>query len=196
MKLFGASDSQERGAACGLLKLCYDCFLSINQMPSKLDVRLTGQVPGGKHARGNPHFDISIFALAFFAGAVIAICGYGVDHVIHHTKQLYASDLYTFLVAFLMSYLLMQYEKRRRLILTRRMKIAAEVNHHIRNALTAVVLSASVRNDVQLHDVLEDATKRIDWVLTEVLPDGEDDLKWPVQAPEWSPRSWQGSPRL
>jgi hypothetical protein len=165
-------------------------------MASKLDIRLTGQARGRKAVRSTPRFDIPIFALAFFAGVVIAMCGYGVDHVIHHAKQLYASDLYTFIVAFLMSYLLMQYEKRRRLILTRRMKIAAEVNHHIRNALTAVVLSASVRNDLQLHNVLEDATKRIDWVLTEVLPDGEDDLKWPIQAPEWSPRSWQGSAGL
>jgi hypothetical protein len=173
---------------------CMNWFLSVNHMAGKPDVRRTGQGPDRKAARSRPRFDIPIFALALFAGVVIAMCGYGVDLVIHHAKQLYASDFYTFVVAFLMSYLLMQYEKRRRLILTRRMKIAAEVNHHIRNALTAVVLSASVQNDLQLHDVLEDAAKRIDWVLTEVLPDGEDDLKWPVQAPEWSPRSWQVPP--
>lgn len=173
-------------------QLRYNGSSSGRQMPSKLDTRLIGYASSGKVTRRKTSFDIPIFALAVFLGVVIAMCGYGVDHLIHHAQQLYASDLYTFVVAFLMSYLLMQYEKRRRLILTRRMRIAAEVNHHIRNALTAVVFSASVRNDLELHNVLEDATKRIDWVLTEVLPDGEDDLKWPVQTPEWSPRSWQG----
>jgi hypothetical protein len=86
----------------------------------------------------------------------------------------------------------MMYEKRRRMMLERRMMVAAEVNHHIRNALTAVVFSASVQNDPALQSVLKDATARINWVLTTVLPDGAKDLVWPVQAPDWRAGSWQG----
>ncbi len=86
----------------------------------------------------------------------------------------------------------MMYEKRRRLMLERRMMVAAEVNHHIRNALTAVVFSASVQDDPALQAVLKDATARINWVLTTVLPDGAKDLRWPVQAPDWRAATWQG----
>ena len=73
------------------------------------------------------------------------------------------------------------------------MQIAAEVNHHIRNALTGVVFTAAVRNDPALEAVIMDATARIDWVLNTVLPDGSEDLRWPVQSPDWQPGRWQGS---
>jgi hypothetical protein len=134
-----------------------------------------------------------ILLAALAAGILIAGCGFGVDLLVHRVSQLYASDLYTFIVAFVLCYLLILYEKRRRMMLERRMMIAAEVNHHIRNALTAVVFSASVQNDPGLESVLKDATDRINWVLTTVLPDGSNDLKWPVQVPEWRPGSWQDS---
>jgi hypothetical protein len=130
--------------------------------------------------------------LALIVGVVIASCGFGVDHLVHHASRLFASDLYTLLIACVLSYLLMMYEKRRRTMLERRMMIAAEVNHHIRNALTAVVFSASVQNDAALEAVIKDATARINWVLTTVLPDGSKDLVWPVQAPEWRAATWQG----
>jgi len=71
------------------------------------------------------------------------------------------------------------------------MEIAAEVNHHIRNALTAIVFSASVENDPSLQLILKEATERIDWVLTTVLPDGEEKLKWPVQKRGWRPVAWR-----
>ena len=71
------------------------------------------------------------------------------------------------------------------------MEIAAEVNHHIRNALTAIVFSASVESDPALQLTLKEATERIDWVLTTVLPDGEERLKWPAQTSEWHPVAWR-----
>jgi hypothetical protein len=135
--------------------------------------------------------DPRVFIWAFLLGLLVGACGFGLDHLVHHASRIYASDLYTCIVASVLSYLLMVYEKRRRMILARRMEIAAEVNHHIRNALTAIVFSASVQNDQALQSVLKDATDRIDWVLTTVLPDGEEKLKWPVQAPEWRPGVWR-----
>jgi hypothetical protein len=73
---------------------------------------------------------------------------------------------------------------------------AAEVNHHIRNALTAIVYSTSVRHDQALRKTLKEATDRIDWVLNEILPDGESKLRWPVQAPLWRPRPWSRMERI
>ncbi len=136
------------------------------------------------------NFRILCFALV--VGWAIAGAGFGVDYLVHQASRLYASDVYTFVVACILSYALMMYEKRRRVMLERRMMIAAEVNHHIRNALTAVVFTASVQNDPALQAVIEDATARINWVLTTVLPDGSKDLVWPIQAPEWRASSWKG----
>jgi len=134
--------------------------------------------------------DARILLVAAVVGLLIGVCGFGLDRLVHHASRIYASDLYTCMVASVFSYLLMIYEKRRRMILARRMAIAAEVNHHIRNALSAIIYSTSVRLDQPLQDTLKDATDRIDWVLTTVLPDGDGRLRWPVQAPQWRPSRW------
>jgi len=141
--------------------------------------------------RSSTFLDVRIIISALVLGLVIGVCGVGLDRLVHHASRIYVSDLYTCVVAFVFSYLLMIYEKRRRMILARRMAIAAEVNHHIRNALTAIVYTTSVRRDQSLQSVLKDATDRIDWVLTTVLPDGEERLKWPVQAAQWRPGEWR-----
>lgn len=128
--------------------------------------------------------------LALLAGAVIGGCGFLVDHLVHQANRLRASDLYTCVIAIAFSYVLLALESGRRAALARRMEIAAEVNHHIRNALTGVVFTAAVRNDPALEAVITDATERIDWVLNTVLPDGSKDLAWPIQAPLWHPKHW------
>ena len=128
--------------------------------------------------------------LAIFGAVLISGCGFLVDHLFHKADRLLASDFYTCAIAFLFCYLLLQLEARRRAGLARRMEIAAEVNHHIRNALTGVVFTAAAQNDPAMQAVLQDATARIDWVLNTVLPDGSADLKWPVQSPSWSPSPW------
>jgi hypothetical protein len=145
--------------------------------------------------RSSRFLEVRILISAFSVGVLIGVCGVGLDRLVHHATRIYASDLYTCAVASVFSYLLMMYEKRRRMILARRMAIAAEVNHHVRNALTAIVYSTSVWRDQSLQAVLKDATDRIDWVLTTVLPDGEEELKWPVQVPQWRPRKWRGADR-
>jgi hypothetical protein len=157
----------------------------------------TNAMPSVKESESQPWLntllDARIVVSALVLGLLIGLCGVGLDRLVHHASRIYASDLYTCVVASMFSYLLMIYEKRRRMILARRMAIAAEVNHHIRNALTAIVYSTSVKRDQPLQAVLKDATDRIDWVLTTVLPDGEESLKWPVQAPQWRPGEWRGA---
>ena len=134
--------------------------------------------------------DARILLVALVVGLLIGVCGVGLDRLVHHASRIYASDFYTCIIASIFSYLLMIYEKRRRMILARRMAIAAEVNHDIRNALSAIIYSTSVRRDQPLQATLKDATDRIDWVLTTVLPDGDGRLRWPVQAPQWRPSQW------
>lgn len=149
--------------------------------------RRVGTFPAVAHG----YFTFRSLALALASGVVIAGFGVLMDRYIHGVDRIYASDVYTLIVGFLLSYGLLLNEDRRRAHLARRMQIAADVNHHIRNALTGVVYTAAVRNDPALHAVLEDATARIDWVLNTVLPDGRSELQWPVEAKQWSPSSWK-----
>ena len=128
--------------------------------------------------------------MSLATGLLVGTCGFLVDFLVHNTERLYASDFYTTAVAILFSYALMIYHARSRAILLRRMEIAAEVNHHIRNALTAVVYTAAVQHDPELEAVIRDATTRIDWVLSTVLPDGDAALQWPIQTKSWKPSEW------
>jgi hypothetical protein len=50
----------------------------------------------------------------------------------------------------------------------------AEVNHHVRNALTSVLYSVHLNRDPELMKITQDAVARVDWVLREVLRDGND----------------------
>jgi hypothetical protein len=137
------------------------------------------------------YFSLSSLLLAALGALLISGGGFLVDHLVHKADRLLASDFYTCGIAFLFSYVLLQLQIWRRRALARRMEIAAEVNHHIRTALTGVVYTAAVRNDPALQAVLEDATARIDWVLNTVLPDGSHDLQWPVQTTMWRPSAWK-----
>ena len=136
-------------------------------------------------------FHLPRWLLALAAALVLSGCGFLADFLIHDAHRLLASDLYTFLIAFLFTYALLRLESHRRRVLSRRMEIAADVNHHIRNALTGIVYTAAVQNDPALQAVLKDATERIDWVLNTVLPGDAVELRWPVQAPDWRPSPWE-----
>ena len=136
------------------------------------------------------YFRASTLVLSALSALLIGTCGFLVDFLVHNTHRLYASDLYTVAIAFAFSYALMIYQARSHANLLRRMEIAAEVNHHIRNALTAVVYTAAVQHNPELETVINDATSRIDWVLSTVLPDGKAELQWPVQSPSWKPSEW------
>jgi signal transduction histidine kinase len=51
-----------------------------------------------------------------------------------------------------------------------RMQVISEMNHHIRNALTPISLSADVMENQQLSRVISEAVDHIDWALREILP--------------------------
>ncbi len=50
-----------------------------------------------------------------------------------------------------------------------RNRMVAEMNHHVRNALTIISLSVHSKNDPQLETTTYEAIQRIDWALREVL---------------------------
>lgn len=65
---------------------------------------------------------------------------------------------------------LAQISRRQYQLTAARMQVIAEMNHHIRNALTAISLSADVTEDQHLIRVISGGVDRIDWALREILP--------------------------
>lgn len=80
------------------------------------------------------------------------------------------SDILDAVVAAVVSgFVLLRMQAHRRELLVR-MQIIEDVNHHLRNALEAITLSSSLRQDKELDAKVKDAYDRIDWVLRDVLP--------------------------
>jgi hypothetical protein len=70
---------------------------------------------------------------------------------------------------------LMLAERTRQRQVVERLRMIAEINHHIRNALDRIELTAHVTHDRQLIDDIEGGVQRIQWALRELLPDKEAD---------------------
>jgi len=101
-------------------------------------------------------------------------------------RRVYASDVLEGAVAAIFSgAALLKLQARRRDLLVR-MQIVEDVNHHVRNALTSVVLSASLREDAELDALVKDACERIDWVLNDVLPQSVEATDLKTEHPTWT----------
>src|SRR5947209_17705598 len=85
------------------------------------------------------------------------------------TVHVYGSDLVSGVAAALASGLALARLQARRRALLRRMQAVEDVNHHVRNALTEVMLSAALHTDSELNARVRDASNRIEWVLRDVL---------------------------
>jgi hypothetical protein len=128
-----------------------------------------------------------IVLLALLIGAFAILASFGFDRMLHGiVRPLYASDLLEGAVAAgLSGAALLKLQKRRRELLVR-MQIVEDVNHHVRNALTAVVLSASLREDAELNALVRNACERIDWVLNDVLPQSIEASDIESARPRWT----------
>jgi signal transduction histidine kinase len=65
---------------------------------------------------------------------------------------------------------LMHAANQRRAFAMLRMQVIDEMNHHIRNALTAISLTADSMQNQQSIRVILDSVNHIDWTLREILP--------------------------
>jgi signal transduction histidine kinase len=65
---------------------------------------------------------------------------------------------------------LADYAIQRRKRVEERLEMIAEMNHHVRNALEAISLSAYTTRNQEAIDTISGAVKRIDWALREILP--------------------------
>lgn len=64
----------------------------------------------------------------------------------------------------------------RRQMLMRRLDIIGETNHHIRNALELIQLSAQTTHDQEVIQNISTGVDRIQWVLRELIGEGDGEL--------------------
>jgi len=78
----------------------------------------------------------------------------------------YLDDLVLGLLAGL---LVFAYEQKRHNAMLKRIRVIADMNHHVRNALQAITLCRYADNTQQIQ-VIDESAKRIQWALRELLP--------------------------
>lgn len=127
-----------------------------------------------------------VILVALCIGLSSILFSLALDVVLYHQlRPLYASDfLEGGLAALLSGGALLRLQSRRRELLVR-MQIVEDVNHHVRNALTSIVLSASLHDDPELNARVTEACARIDWVLNDVLSQSVEGHSHEGQHPEW-----------
>jgi hypothetical protein len=86
-----------------------------------------------------------------------------------HPERLLAEGLSALVVSCLVAKVVHMSRERHRLVMAR-MQVIAEMNHHIRNALSPVALSLDATGNQALNRVIVEAVDRIDWALREILP--------------------------
>jgi hypothetical protein len=85
------------------------------------------------------------------------------------SRPILYSDMFTGSVAAVLAFFVARYYERLRRSDSERLRVAADVNHHVRNALTTVLYSVHLRRDTELIRVTQAAVDRIDWTLREIL---------------------------
>ena len=96
-----------------------------------------------------------------------------------HHERLLAEGLSAVVVTCLIAKVANITRQQRQLTMAR-VQVIAEMNHHIRNALTPVSLSVDGIENQQLTCVISEAVNRIEWALREILP-----RETPLQEEHW-----------
>lgn len=117
--------------------------------------------------------NVRSFAKSFVALALIALSSYVIEVRLHHEgipsrDLILLSNLMVGLVGAALVYVLSLRERQRQQYVECRLRVIAEMNHHIRNALQ--VITFYTRNGQKQEVGIVEAVERIQWALREVLP--------------------------
>ena len=82
---------------------------------------------------------------------------------------LFLSDVLVGLVAASLVFVLSIYQRHKARIIADRLRVIAEMNHHIRNALQVIAYHAWTRSEQEIAS-MNQAVSRITWALQEILP--------------------------
>jgi hypothetical protein len=81
-----------------------------------------------------------------------------------------ADDLF---IGLLCGILVFAYERHQHKLVLEKMRVIAEMNHHVRNALQPIMYSPYMKEQTEQIRTIQEGTRRIEWALREVLPGEE-----------------------
>lgn len=73
------------------------------------------------------------------------------------------------LIGFLAGAMVFAYERHQHKLILARMRVIAEMNHHVRNALQPIIYSPFLNEQAEQIRIIQEGTRRIEWALREVL---------------------------
>jgi hypothetical protein len=91
------------------------------------------------------------------------------DAGLHPFGIMLGSDALAAILAFGFTYRIACHARERREALRRELKVIGDTNHHIRNALELIQLSAQTTHDQQVIEQISVGVERIQWVLRELI---------------------------
>jgi signal transduction histidine kinase len=131
--------------------------------------------PPAEGLQSYPFSHWKVAVLAALAALLVFLIAAGLDWVVLHENEsrriaISVSDTLAALIAGMLVFRLLQYERDRRRRLRQRLEIIAEMNHHVRNALQVISLSTYSSADQQQLAAIKESVNRIQWALREILP--------------------------
>lgn len=122
---------------------------------------------------------------------LITMAGYLADRLLRHEgvprrDLLLLSDLLIGALAAVLVFAVGLHSEQRAKVVSARLKVIAEMNHHTRNALQVIAYHSTLGKDEKEIAVIRQAVDRITWALQEVLPQIPDFKDAPMQMEESS----------
>ena len=108
---------------------------------------------------------------SFALGFVIFLLGVGLHGLLDRWNVSgLAAGVDDLLIGILAGLLVFAYERHQHKAVLDRMRIIADMNHHVRNALQTIIYSPFLKEQTEQVRIIQEGTRRIEWALREVLP--------------------------
>jgi signal transduction histidine kinase len=113
---------------------------------------------------------------SIFLGFAVAIVGALIEHQTQGIPLLSLAVLDDVVVGVITGLVVFVYEQRQHRVLLKKVSMIAAMNHHVRNALQAIMYAPYTEQAKQIK-LIEDSSKRIQWALSEILPGEREDAQ-------------------
>ena len=136
-----------------------------------------------------------LWVTTLFTLAATTSAGYIVGHLLFREgvprrDLLFIAEFLVGIVAGALVFVLGRQQEQRAKFVNDRLRVIAEMNHHIRNALQVITFHTHTAKDDNALSEMHDAVSRITWALGEVrpqIPDLDETRKGNVTLPKQSP---------
>lgn len=111
-------------------------------------------------------------AISAFLGMSVAALGIVLEAFTEGHPIIAVESLDNLATGILAGLVVFTYEQKRYSAAMEKVRIITEMNHHVRNALQAIISCRALPEQEKQVKMIADSVKRIEWALREVLPGG------------------------